>query len=221
MRIILVLLLALINSASAIAQPQESGFVDLFDGKSLSGWIGAARDHFDIDAGVLSSRKGCSGKLLTEREYEDFVLRFDFRLTPGANNGLAIRAPKAGDSAYAGIELQILDNPAKVYKDLKDYQYHGSAYGVAPAKRGALKPVGEWNSQEVACQGRDLKVVLNGQVILDVNLDEAAPNNKTIDGNEHPGLQRDRGHVGFLCHGDVVSFRNVRIKELKGNSPQD
>ncbi len=221
MRIIILSLIALINSAIAVAQPQEPGFVDLIDGNSLTGWIGAARDQIDVDSGVLVSRKGCSGKLLTEREYEDFVLRFDFKLTPGANNGLAIRAPKNGDAAYAGIELQILDNPADAYKELQDYQYHGSAYGIAPAKRGALKPVGEWNSQEVVCRGRDLKVVLNDQVILDVNLDEVAPNNKTIDGKEHPGLKRGSGHVGFLCHGDVVSFRNVRIKELKGDAPKN
>lgn len=218
MRIIASLILLLLSTNSAVGDPEEPGFVDLFDGKSLSGWIGEGRNHFDVESGVLTCRKGCAGKLLAEREYQDFIFRFEFRLTPGANNGLAIRAPQNGDSAYAGIELQILDNPADVYKDLQRYQYHGSAYGIAPAKRGALKPVGEWNSQEVTLKGRELKVVLNGQVILDVNLDEAAPEGKTIDGKGHPGLSRERGHVGFLCHGDVVSFRNVRIKEFRSTN---
>lgn len=196
------------------ALASDEGFVDLFDGESLNGWIGKCREHFSIDAGTMTCAKGCQGKLLTEREYRDFVLRFEFRLTPGANNGLAIRVPQAGDAAYEGIELQILDNSAEKYKNLQKYQYHGSAYGVAAARRGALKPTGEWNKQEVVCRGRTLKVTLNDQVILDVNLDEAAPNGKTIDGKAHPGLSREQGHVGFLCHGDSVSFRNVRIKEI-------
>lgn len=213
MRSVLLALFMIVLSAPTSSATDE-GFVDLFDGKSLDGWIGKCREHFSIDASTLTCAKGCQGKLLTEREYRDFVLRFEFRLTPGANNGLALRAPQAGDAAYEGIELQILDNSAEKYKKLQKYQYHGSAYGVAAAKRGALKPTGEWNKQEVVCRGRTLKVTLNEQVILDVNLDEAAPNGKTIDGKAHPGLSREQGHVGCLCHGDSVSFRNVRIKEI-------
>jgi len=192
----------------------EEGFVPLFDGKTMTGWTGEAKEYFAVESGCLVCQKGCSGKLLTQREYGDFVLRFDFKLTPGANNGLAIRAPKEGDAAFAGIELQILDNSAERYRELKAYQFHGSAYGIAPARRGALKPVGEWNSQEVRCQGRRLQVILNCKMILDIDLDNAAPNGKTIDGNDHPGLERRQGHLGFLCHGDPVQFRNIRIKEL-------
>ena len=192
----------------------EQAFVPLFDGKTLNGWTGDAKKHFAVEAENLLCQKGCHGKLITEREYADFVLRFEFRLTPGANNGLAIRAPQKGDAAFAGIELQILDNTAEKYKQLKDYQFHGSAYGVAAAKRGALKPVGEWNSQEVRVQGRQIQVILNGKKILDTNLDEAAPGGKTVDGRDHPGLSRQQGHVGFLCHGDPVAFRNIRIQDL-------
>lgn len=216
-RLVLCLLTALILPM-AQARSGEEDFVSLFDGKTLSGWTGECMNHFTIDSGTLVTKAGCQGKLLTEREYSDFVLRFDFKLTPGANNGLAIRTPKPGDSAYVGLELQILDNTADMYKNLQPYQYHGSAYGIAPAKRGALKPVGEWNSQEVRCEGRHIHVRLNGEVILDVNLDEAAPNHKTIDGKEHPGLTREKGHIGFLCHGSVVSFRNIHLRDLSENS---
>jgi hypothetical protein len=93
------------------------------------------------------------GNLYTEKEYSDFIFRFEFRLTPGANNGLGIRTPLQGDAAYVGYELQILDNDAPVYAHLKPYQYHGSVYGIIPAKRGYQKPVGEWNSQEVWIRG--------------------------------------------------------------------
>ena len=130
-----------------------------------------------------------------------------------ANNGLGIRAPLSGDAAYVGMELQIIDNNGDRYTELNPYQYHGSVYGVAAARRGFQNPVEEWNVQEVVADGRNIKVVLNGTTILDVNLDEAAdPAPK--DGREHPGLARETGHIGFLGHGHRVEFRNIRIKEL-------
>jgi hypothetical protein len=118
-----------------------------------------------------------------------------------------------GDAAYTGMELQILDNDAEVYKSLEKYQYHGSVYGVIPAKRGYLKPVGEWNYQEVVVKGPKVKVTLNGTVILDGDLTDARKNG-TMDHKDHPGIFRDNGHLGFLGHGSVVYFRNMRIKVL-------
>lgn len=134
-------------------------------------------------------------------------------MTPGANNGLGIHAPLEGDAAYVGKELQILDNTAEKYATLKPYQYHGSVYGIIPAKRGFLKPVGEWNKQVVTVKGSKIKIVLNGTIIVDGDFKEASKNG-TIDKREHPGLQRTIGHIGFLGHGDVVRFRNIQIKEL-------
>ena len=191
----------------------EEGFQPLFDGKTLDGWIGATK-NYTIEDGTLVCPKGKGGKLLTADEYADFVLRFEFQLTPGANNGLGIRAPVEGDAAYTGMELQILDNTAEKYKKLKPYQFHGSIYGIAPAKLGHLRPVGEWNQQEVRCKGRHVTVILNGQTIVDVDLDEVAPDGKTIDGRKHPGLARKRGHIGFLGHGDRVAFRHIRIRSI-------
>lgn len=195
-------------------QSAESGFTPLFDGKSLDGWVGNKSAYQAKDGMIVIDPKGSGGgNLLTEKEYGDFVLRFEFQLTPGANNGLGIHAPLTGDAAYVGKEIQILDNDADKYKDLEVYQYHGSVYGVMPAKRGFLKPVGEWNQEEVIVQHPKIKVILNGETILEGDYLEASKDG-TLDGKDHPGLQRSSGHLGFLGHGDVVRFRNIRIKEL-------
>lgn len=195
-------------------KPPDSGFVSLFDGKSLTGWTGS-RDGYAVEAGNLICVAGGKGNLQTEKEYTDFVMRFEFKLTAGANNGLGIRCPKLaeGNLHLDGIELQILDDTDQKYNELKPYQYHGSIYGIVPAKRGALKPLGEWNEQEVTVQGRHVKVVLNGKTIVDANLDEATKSG-TLDGVAHPGLSRKTGHLGFLGHGDRVDFRRIQIKEL-------
>ncbi len=111
------------------------------------------------------------------------------------------------------MELQILDNTAAKYKTLKPYQFHGSIYGVVPAKQGHLKPVGQWNSQEVIAKGRQIKVILNGATIVDADIDKASTP-KTMDGKDHPGLKRKKGHLGFDGHGDPLEFRNIRIKTL-------
>lgn len=201
-------------SLHSLAQDTDQGFIPLFNGKNLDGWVGN-KDSYQVKDGiiVIEPKGGGGGNLYTEKEYGDFILRFEFQLTPGANNGLGIHAPLEGDAAYVGKELQILDNEAEKYSKLEVYQYHGSVYGVIPAKRGFLKPVGDWNQQEVIVQHPKIKIVLNGEVILEGDYLEASKNG-TLDKKEHPGLQRSSGHIGFLGHGDVVRFRNINIKEL-------
>lgn len=198
------------------AVEKKEGFKALFDGTNMHNWTGNTTDYV-IENGNLVIRpkpgKGSGGNLFTKEEYSNFIFRFEFKLTPGANNGLGIRAPLAGDAAYEGMELQILDNEAPIYKDLHVYQYHGSIYGTIPAKRGFLKPVGEWNYEEVVVKGPKIKVILNGTVILDADITEARKNG-TPDGQQHPGLKRDSGHIGFLGHGSLVEFKNIRIKDL-------
>lgn len=195
-------------------EEKNEGYRVLFDGTNMNSWMGNTTDYIIEDGDmVVRPQPGSHGNLFTKDQFSDFVFRFEFRLTPGANNGLGIRAPLEGDAAYTGMELQILDNEADIYKDLEDYQYHGSVYGVIPAKRGHLKPVGEWNYQEVMVNGSKIKVTLNGHVILDGDLEEATKNG-TLDGKDHPGVDRDTGHIGFLGHGSVVRFRNIRIKDL-------
>ncbi len=196
-------------------QEQADGFVSLFNGKNLDGWVGNKVDYRADNGELLvePTGKGGSGNLYTEKEYADFAFRFEFQLTPGANNGIGIRAPLEGDAAYAGMEIQVLDNTAAMYANLQKYQYHGSVYGVIPARREFLKPVGEWNEEEIWMQGTRIKVTLNGTVIVDGDIAEASKNG-TIDHNDHPGLKRTSGHIGFLGHGSVLRFRNIRVKTL-------
>lgn len=197
-------------------RPEEKrdGFASLFNGKDLNGWVGNKTAYQAKDGLIVVDPKGGGGgNLFTEKEYSDFILRFEFQLTPGANNGLGIHAPLEGDAAYVGKELQILDNTAPIYADLKPYQYHGSVYGIIPAKRGYLNPVGAWNREEVIVRGSQVKVILNGTTIVDGDFLEASKNG-TMDGRDHPGLKRTKGHIGFLGHGSALKFRNIRIKDL-------
>ncbi len=195
-------------------EEKKEGFKVLFDGTNMDLWMGNTVDYTVNNGNILiDPKEGNHGNLYTKQEFSNFIYRFEFQLTPGANNGLGIRAPLEGDAAYVGMELQILDNEAEKYKDLHPYQYHGSVYGVIPAKRGFLKPTGQWNYEEVIVNGPKIKVILNNEVILDGDITDAIKNG-TMDHNQHPGLLRTAGHIGFLGHGDVVRFRNIRVKDL-------
>jgi hypothetical protein len=193
---------------------KQEGFIQLYDGTNMDHWMGNFSGYLSKDGAieVNPSSKG-GGNLYTKEEYSDFIYRFEFQLTPGANNGIGIHAPLEGDAAYVGMEIQVLDSEHPMYANLKPYQYHGSVYGIVPAKRGFLKPIGEWNQEEIMIQGSKIKVTLNGTVITEADLKEATKNG-TMDHNEHPGLKNTTGHIGFLGHGDVVRFKNIRIKKL-------
>ena len=190
----------------------------LFDGKSLQGWqpVEKVGEGYLVEEGVLICPAEGGGNLFTEREYADFVLRFEFRLQEGSNNGVGIRSPLVGDAAYQGLEIQVLDNHSPRYKDkLRPTQYHGSVYDLAPARRGFLKPTGEWNQEEIRAVGRQIKVTLNGTVIVDFDLDSVTDPEVL---EKHPGLARSSGHIGFLGHGTKVEFRNIRIREIRRES---
>ncbi|MHB1035962.1 MAG: 3-keto-disaccharide hydrolase [Pirellulales bacterium] len=197
--------------AKANRDEAKQGFVRLFDGKTLNGWQGAVKGY-TVENGILVCRKEGGGNLFTAKEYANFVFRFEFKLEPGANNGVGIRAPLEGDAAYTAMEIQILDDTADMYKSLAPWQYHGSVYGVVPAKRGHLKPVGQWNSEEIACEGSRIKITLNGTVIVDADLAQFKDLN--INGHLHSGLHREKGYIGFLGHGSRIEFCKIRIKEL-------
>ncbi|MFM9010669.1 MAG: DUF1080 domain-containing protein [Planctomycetota bacterium] len=191
----------------------EQGFVPLFDGRTLAGWQGALEGHHVVD-GELRTKPGSRGNLMTTGEYDDFELRFAFKLTPGANNGLGIRAPLTGDSAFEGMEIQILDDGHPKHADLQPWQAHGSIYGVVAAERGCLKPAGEWNEETVVVRGTRVKVVGNGKTIVDADTAPFRDGQPTPDGRPHPGLVRTRGHIGFLGHGDEIHLRDIRIRDL-------
>jgi hypothetical protein len=205
------LALAVLFALSTFAA--EPGFSDLFNGKNLEGWTlikGSGRGYV-VENGVLVCPEDGGGNLLTDKDYANFVLRFEFKLTPGGNNGVGIRAPLAGDVAYSGMEIQILDHNHPKYKDLQPWQRHGSVYNVVPAKADALKPAGEWNQEEIVADGKKIKVTLNGVLITDADL-SAVTDPAVL--KKHPGVLRTTGRIGFLGHGTRVEFRNIRVKEL-------
>jgi hypothetical protein len=199
---------------SLTEEERAAGFISLFNGRDLNGWVGN-KAGYKVTDGIMVYAPDASdrGNLYSEKEYADFQFRFEFQLTPGANNGVGIRAPLEGDAAYVGMEIQILDDSAAIYAALQPYQYHGSVYGIIPARRGFQKPVGEWNSEEIIARGSRIQVILNGTAIVDGDI-LAASRNGTIDHQQHPGLQRFSGHIGWLSHDSVVRFRNIRIRDL-------
>lgn len=201
-----------LRAAELSEEEKKDGFTSIFNGKDFSGWKGPV-DNYEVSEGTISCKAGKGGTIFTEAEYSDFVVRLEFKVPPGGNNGLAIRYPGKGDTAYVGMcELQVLDdNYDKVKGKLDPRQVHGSAYGMVAAKRGFQKPNGEWNVQEVTVNGSTIKVVLNGTLILECDLKEVK---EFLGGKPHEGMHRTKGHFGFAGHGDAVVFRNVRIKDL-------
>ena len=195
-----------------LAAGNKSGYDSVFNGSDFTGWSGPV-DQYEINDGVIRCKPNSGGTIFTGKEYSDFSARFEFKLPPGGNNGLAIRYPGEGDTAYVGMcELQILDNTAENYGGLDPRQYHGSAYGMAAAARGYLRPVGEWNFQEVTVVGSTIRVELNGNLILNADLSKV---DKYLADKPHPGKVRTSGHFGFAGHNDPVEFRNILIKEKK------
>lgn len=210
-------------------EEKKQGFELLFDGTNLDNFVGNKVGYVPINGCInVTANYGNESNLYTKKEYRDFVFRFEFCfLRPGVNNGVGIRTPMGVDAAYDGMcEVQILDHDDPIYAGLREYQVHGSVYGVIPAKRIKHKPLGEWSEEEIRVQGNHITVTVNGEVIVDGDIKEAckghnvAPdgsdnNPYTVDHHNHPGMFNKTGHIGFLGHGAGIKFRNVRIKELK------
>ena len=196
-----------------LASKGGNDFKSAFNGKNFEGWAGPT-NNYSVDHGSIQCMKGKGGTIYVNEELSDFSARIEFKLPPGGNNGLAIRYPGSGDTAYVGMcELQVLDDSAKKYAKLHPAQYHGSAYGMAPAARGYQRPVGEWNFQEVTVDGSRIKVELNGTLIL--NADLANVEKPMYDIGKFKGRLRKSGYFGFAGHGDAVSFRNISIRNIK------
>ena len=208
-------------AASALAILESAAWNDLFNGQDLSGWTGDTNGYVAED-GLLVCKKG--GKnLISEKEYGDFAFEFEFKLQESGNNGVGIRVPQGGHPATAGMEIQILDHNGSKYQGeadmgggkkrklswLKPWQYHGSIYGITPAKTGYLKPVGQWNKETIVAIEDHIMVILNGAVIVDTFLDHTIP----VDGSPHPGMKNRRGHITLAGHSDRVEFRNLRLAD--------
>ena len=212
---VLALAALLAPAADRPAAPPE-GFQPLFNGKDLAGWkvTGGKPDAWGVAGELLFVKGGGGGWLMTEKEYSDFELRLEFKLPPGGNSGVALRAPLAGTPSYTGMEIQLLDDPwykdPKNYKGIKKTQLTGSIYGVVPPSRDATRPAGEWNTMRITARGRKVAVELNGVETIHADLDEHRDRVKT----DHPGLARTKGHLGLQSHDGRVEFRNLCVKPL-------
>jgi hypothetical protein len=190
----------------------SEGFGDVFNGKDFTGWDGPV-SQYEVKNGAIVCQPHKGGTIFTKDEYSDFVARIEYQLPPGGNNGLAIRYPGQGDSAYVGMcELQILDDDAAQYATLDRRQYNGSVYGMVAVQRGYLRPTGQWNFMEVTVCGSTIKVELNGTKVLDADVSKVT---EFMHNSPHPGKDRTAGHFGFCGHSDPVSFRAVQIKRLE------
>ncbi len=200
-----------------LASRDADGFVEYNNGKDLSNWQGAV-ENYEVKDGAIVCKQGKGGDLLTKDEFENGIIRVEFKLPPAGNNGIALRTPLGGHSASDGLELQVIDSDGYNEKmaaagkgGLKPEQYHGSLYHCVGAKHGYLRPVGEWNFQEIEVQGQRIKVTLNGTKILDVDI-------STFDRSQiaHPpkGLDHAKGFIGFAGHSDPVVFRSFKVNKL-------
>jgi hypothetical protein len=200
------------DEANRILQARDDhGFKPIFNGRDLSGWKGPIGEY-EVKDGAIVCKPEKGGTIYYAQELTNFVARLEFKLPPGGNNGLAIRYPGEGDTAYVGMcEVQILDNPADQYKELDPRQYCGSAYGMVAAHREFVRPAGQWNYMEVTVKGSTIKVELNGVAV--VNADLAKVTNYMAN-SAHPGKNRASGFFGFAGHNDPVAYRHVRIKRL-------
>ena len=217
--------------AGCVSRPEdgEAGFVPLFNARDLSGWEGATDTYCVSPEGYLTCTqkdgKGESGirNLWTVKDYTNFVIRFDVKLPPNANNGLGIRTRPNGWCSREGIELQLLDDWGDAYngaKRLRDAQYTGSVYGIVPPLRKAngesyLNRPGEWNTVEVTADGPHIVFVLNGTKIVDADVSRFSTDGTVPpDGVKRPGLHNKSGRIHWCGHGHNIFWRNIRIKEL-------
>lgn len=203
------------TAAEPDSEATPKGFTNLFNGKDLTGWKATGKaDAWTAEGGHVVCKGGGGGWLLTTKEYGDFEFRCKYKWAKeGGNSGVALRTPREGDPAYAGMEIQLIDDEGweKVHKSkLADYQHTGSIYDVQPAKKQANKAIGEWNEVVIVCKGRRVKVTLNGEELVNANLDDYEKKY-----TKHPGLKREKGHVGFQSYNIRVDFKDIYLKELK------
>lgn len=197
-----------------LASHGNAGYKSIFNGKDFTGWAGPV-ENFEVTENAIRCKPGKGGTPYYNQDLTDFAARVEFKLPAGGNNGLALRYPGTGDTAYVGMcELQVLDdNYEKVKGKIDPRQAHGSAYGMVAAQRGYQRPIGEWNFQEVTVAGSTIKVELNGYVILDTDLSKV--DLATVMAKKaHPGKDRKNGFFGFAGHNDAAEFRNIEIKDL-------
>ncbi len=184
----------------------ETTHQPMLDGSSLDGWVGGGGDAaacWEIHDGLLQCTGASGPWLRSAGQHGDFNLRLQYKLREGGNSGVYVRVPEDGrhHGAGAGLEVQILDDAAPRYGDLKPYQFSGSLYAIAAAAPGSARPAGQWNSLEINCRGTHYRVVQNGQVVIDTT-DAMYPD---------LGERLQRGYLGLQNHSETVWFRQIRL----------
>ena len=210
-RLAVILTVLVIGMAGGAQRARAEEWKTLFNGMDLSGWkaIDGPMASWKVEDGLLYCSGGGGGWISTADEYVNFELELQFRVPPGGNSGVFLRAPHQGNPAFAGMEIQILDDDAPEYAQLQPFQYCGSLYGVVAPKVRASKKAGQWQTMHIACNGRSVKVKLNDVAIVDAMLNE----HKEKEG-EHPGIKRASGYVGLQNHGTRLDFKLVRLRML-------
>jgi hypothetical protein len=213
--VVLLSAIVLIPGPLRIDGAEENGFKPLFNGKDLQGWkvYAGKPENWRAEDGMIVCAGKSGGWLGTERDYANFELRLEYRLRPGGNSGVYLRAPTKGWISRAGMEIQLLDDYHPRYAQIDFYQYTGSIYHVVAPTRRASKKAGEWNRLAIRADGRKVTVTLNGIKIVDADLDRCRQDPEVA--KEHPGLARTTGKIGLQSHTGRALFRNLRVKELK------
>jgi hypothetical protein len=203
--------LSLLFGAGSCARMQtRARDVDLLS-TGLVGWqqMGGAQGAWRFEDGVLYAEEANAGWLATNRQYNDFALSLEFRVSPGASSGVFLRAPLAGDPAYTGLEIQIVDDYAERQSPLESWQYTGSIHGVQAPSDRVSKKADQWQTMAIIARGPRIQVGLNGTKIVDTDLTYYSHLAVT-----HPGLARTGGYIGLQSRGSRVEFRNIKIREL-------
>ncbi len=204
------------------AEERDAGFRPLFDGASLIGWRiyhgGAPTTgwHVEHDAIVRTAGPGV-GDLVTDGTFANFDLKLEWKVAAGGNSGIIYRVDDSGDATYmTGPEMQVLDDERHL-DGKSELTSAGAVYGLYPAPRGIVKPAGEWNAVRILADGNHVEHWLNGTRIAQYEMGSAEWAQK-VAGSKFDAWkgygQFARGRIALQDHGDVVSYRNIRIKVL-------
>lgn len=204
--------LALTGGArEAVARPTR--WVELYNGKDLTGWhvMNGKAGVWKAEGELVVCQGDGGGWLTSDRQYGDFELEVEWKIPPGGNSGIGLRYPGQGDPAHEGMEIQVLDDPHPMYKNLHEAQYTGGIYYQAAATAHPEKKAGEWNKYFIRCKGPRVYIKLNDVVVQDVSLDDFTHG---WGGHKALAVRPRSGYVGLQSHTDRVEFRNIRIREL-------
>lgn len=225
MRALLIIAIAGLSSLPVTAgvETDEEGFVCLFDGKDLSHWTMGPDKSWAVDDGIITLKREMDGRehnsdyLWTKEQYGDFILELEFKIPERANSGIFLRTSDLSDPVYTGIEVQVSNSYGR--DNLSRGGTAGAIYDCLAPTKNAVKPPGEWNQYRITCQGSRIVVMLNGEQVIDMDLDRWTEPKENPDGtpNKFPRAMKDFarvGYVGLQDHGREVWYRNVRIKRL-------